>query len=96
MTNSKIDTHQNYFEIALRQIIGNLEKVRNSVIACISNLSGYYVHCPKNKRYMVKNNGTGFYKSERDFAVDVVTAILLIYKDLTKRENLMKCLLSKT
>ena len=53
--NSKIDTFQNYFGIALDQNIGNLEKMINSVIASHFHVSGYHVDCPRDKDALYKN-----------------------------------------
>ena len=101
LTNTKIDTLQNYFGIALRQNIGNLEAMTNAIMASLFHVSGYHANCPKTSDSWClyqrdKANGTNIYKPKGALPVDVRSAILPIYNDLTKPEMLIKCLHGKT
>ena len=101
MTNTKIDTLQNYFGIALRQNIGNLEAMTNAIMASLFHVSDYHANCPKTSDSWClyqrdKANGTNIYKPKGALPVDVRSAILPIYNDLTKPEMLIKCLHGKT
>ena len=46
LTDAKIDTLQNYFGIALRQNVGNLEMV-NACMASMYHVAEYHERCPK-------------------------------------------------
>ena len=47
LTNKKIDTLQNYFGIALRQNVGNLDAMTTAIMASMYHVCGYHVDCPK-------------------------------------------------
>ena len=96
-----IDTLQHFCRIEIRQNIGNLEKMRNSIKGSLFHVSEYYVNCPRDKNIWCnyqhdKTIGKVFThpKMIHQFMLDL--PILPIYNDLTKRESLMKCLHNKT
>ena len=96
LTNTKIDILQKYFGIALRNNIGDLEKMTNAIIASVYHVSEYHEKCPKTNESWCqfqrdKIEGTNFYKCKDGLPVDVRKAILPIYNDLTKPELLVKC-----
>ena len=46
LTTAKIDTLQNYFGIALRQNVGNLESMKKGCMASLYHVSSYHDMCP--------------------------------------------------
>ena len=48
LTDAKIDTLQNYFGIALRQNIGDIEEMISACKASMCHVAGYHDNCPKN------------------------------------------------
>lgn len=101
LTDAKIDTLQNYFGIALRQNCGDLDEMITSCKASMFHVAGYHDNCPKSKstwcQYQLdKINNTNFFKDKGSFPLDVRAAILPVYTDLCKPENLKKCLHGKT
>ena len=49
LTNAKIDTLQNYFGNALRQNIGDIDKMISACKASMFHVTGYHDNCPKNQ-----------------------------------------------
>ena len=101
LTDAKIDTLQNYFGIALRQNIGNLDAMVKGCMASMYHVAGHHESCPKSSESWCqfqkdKFLGTKEYKSKGELPLDIRMAILPIYKDLCKKENLSKCLHGKT
>ena len=101
MTDAKIDTLQNYFGIALRQNVGDLDQMVTATKASMYHVAGYHDNCPKGYNtwcqfQLDKLNGTKLYKDKGGFPLDVRQAILPIYNDLCKPENLSKCLHGRT
>ena len=101
LTDAKIDILQNYFGIALRQNTGNLDKMVSATKASMYHVAGYHDNCPKDenswcKFQLDKLNGTDTYKYKGGFPSDVRKAILPVYMDLCKPENLAKCLHGRT
>jgi hypothetical protein len=101
LTDARIDTLQNYFGIALRQNVGNLEDMLKSCLGSMYHVSGYHNSCPKSVNTWCqfqkdKLEGTSLYKSKGELPVDVRKAILPIYTALCKPEMLEKCLHGKT
>ena len=85
---TKIDVLQNYFAIALRNNVGDLEKMTNAVIASVYHVSEYQEKCPKTTESWCQFQrdtieGTIFF-IKYGLPVDARKAILLIYHDLTK------------
>ena len=73
----------------------------NAIMASLFHVSGYHANCPKTSDSWClyqrdKANGTNIYKPKGALPVDVRSAILPIYNDLTKPEMLIKCLHGKT
>ncbi|XP_066932065.1 uncharacterized protein [Clytia hemisphaerica] len=100
LTDAKIDCLQNYFGIALRQNVNNLDEMVKSTKASMFHVAGYHDNCPNHKdswcQYNLdKLNGTNFYK-KKGFPLDVRQAILPTYNDLCTREKLEKCLHGRT
>ena len=100
LTDAKIDVLQNYFGIAQRQNVNDLDEMVKSTKASMFHVAGYHENCPKQKESwcqynLDKLNGTKFYK-KKGFPLDVRQAILPTYNDLCQRENLVKCLHGRT
>ena len=73
----------------------------NAIMASLFHVSDYHANCPKTSDSWClyqrdKANGTNIYKPKGALPVDVRSAILPIYNDLTKPEMLIKCLHGKT
>ena len=101
LTDVVIDKLQNYFGIALRQNGGNLEKMIIACKASMYHVAGYHDNCQKNSDswcqfQLDKLNGTSLHNEKYCLPLDVRQAILPIYIDLCKRENLAKCLHGRT
>ena len=101
LTNAIIDTLQNYFGIALRQNVGNLDNMTKAIMASLYHVSNYHDSCPKTSdtwcQYQKdKREFTKLYKPKSSLPVDIRKAILPVYTDLTKPELLVKCLHGKT
>ena len=47
LTNTKIDTMQNYFGIALHSNVGNLAAMKSVCMASMYHICGYHGNCPK-------------------------------------------------
>ena len=47
LVNKKIDTLQNYFGIALRDNVGNLDAMTTAIMASMYHVSDYHADCPK-------------------------------------------------
>ena len=101
LTNTKIDTMQNYFGIALGSNVGNLAAMKSACMALMYHICGYHDNCPKSEdtwcQYQKdKQDNTNYYKSKGDLPIDVRTTTLPIYQSLCKFETLEKCLYGKT
>ena len=101
LTDAKIDVLQNYFGIALRQNCGNLDQMILACKASMFHVAGYHDACPQGQeswcQYQLDRvNNTSLYKDKKVLPLDVRQAILPIYLDLCKRENLEKCLHGRT
>ena len=101
LTDAKIDTLQNYFGIALRQNIGNLDDMITGCKGSMYHVSEYHDNCPKNSQTWCqfqkdKLEGTNFHKSKGGLPLDVRKAIIPVYNDLCEPANLAKCLHGKT
>lgn len=100
LTDAKIDVLQNYFGIALRKNVNDLDKMVQGTKASMYHVAGYHDSCPNGEDSwcqfkLDQLNGTKLYK-KKGFPLDVRQAILPIYNDLCKRENLSKCLHGRT
>ena len=101
LTDAKIDTLQNYFGIALRQHVGDLDAMVNGCMASMFHVANFHDKCPKSddtwcQFWRDKIEGTNKHKEKGSLALSVRKAILPIYQDLCKHENLIKCLHGKT
>lgn len=101
LTDAKIDTLQNYFGIALRQNTGDINKMVSACKASMFHVAGYHDNCPKHETTWCQFqkdqlNGTNLYKNKGGLPLDVRAAILPVYNDLCKKENLAKCLHGRT
>ena len=102
LTDSKIDMLQNYFGIALRENVGNLESMINGCMASFYHIADYHEKCPKSSDTWCtyqkdKLDGTHLHKSNKgDIPIDIRKVILPIYCDLCKPENLAKSLHGRT
>ena len=101
LTTTKIDTLQNYFGIALRNNVGDLEKMTEAIMASLYHVSEYHEKCPKTPTTWClyqrdKLDGTNFYKVKKGLPTNIRKAIMPIYIDLCKPEILSKCLHGKT
>ena len=90
LTNTKIDTMQNYFGIALRSNVGNFAAMKSTCLASIY-ICDYHNNCPKSLdtrcQYQKEKQGnTSYYKSKGDLPIDVRRAILPIYQSHCKSE----------
>ena len=77
LTNTKIDTLQYYFRIALRQNIANLEAMTNAIMSSLFHVSDYHANLPKTSDSWClyqrdKANGTNVYKAKCALPVDVL------------------------
>ena len=101
LTDTKIDTLQNYFGIALRQNVGNLPRMKKSCMASMYHVAGYHESCPMSSdswcQYQLDRlNNTNHYEAKGELPMDVRQAILPTYLDLCKESMLEKCLHGKT
>ena len=73
----------------------------SAILASLYHVSDYHASCPKTADSWClyqrdKVNGTNYYKSKGSLLVDVRSAILAIYNDLTKPEIPSRCHHGKT
>ena len=90
LTDTKIDTLQNYIGIALRQNVGDLAAMTKACKASMYHVADYHDNCPKRRHSWCqfqkdKLLNTSEYKSKCGLPVDVRMAIVHIYNDLCKR-----------
>ena len=106
LTDATIDKLQNYYGIAIRSNPGNLDAMKNSILAslfhCASSANNNWHHyCPEGENSWCgfmrdKAKGTNEHKHGNGLPIAVVTAIKPIYKRLSSDELLKKCLDCKT
>ena len=101
MNDAKIDTLENYYGIALRQNVGDIDKMISACKVSMFHVAGYYDICLKNQNSWCQYqhdilNGSNFYKDKGGLQLDVRAAILPVHNDLFKRENFSKCLRRRT
>ena len=87
LTDTKIDTLQNYFGIAWRQNVGNLDAMTKACKASMFHVADYHDSCLKRRDSWCqfqkeKLLNTSLHKSKGGLPVDVRTSIILIYHDL--------------
>ena len=106
LTNATIDRLQNYYGIAIRQNVGNLEGMTKAVHATLfhvasSSTKNYNVHCPIGKFSWCRFNrdqasNTSTYKPVSGLPIDIIAKLKPTYNDLSNKELLSKCLHGKT
>ena len=106
LTDSMIDKLQNYYGIALRSNVGNLENMKKSIHAslfhvALSESNSWHNHCPQGKDSWCvfqadKANRVNTYKPGKGLPLDVISKVKPIYKDLSADKLLEKCLHGKT
>ena len=107
LTDAMIDRLQNFFGLAIRQNVGNLEGMKAGVLASLFHVASsksnnwHYPHCPTGpdswcKYNIDKPNGTQSYKPGPGLPLDIIAKIKPIYADLGKDSELEKCLQGKT
>ena len=84
LTDTKIDILQNYFGIALRQNVGNLDAMTKACKASMFHVADYHDSCPKRRDSWCQFQkdtllNTSLYKSKGGIPVDVRTSIIHIY-----------------
>ena len=67
LTNTKVDTVQNYYNIALCLNVGNLAATKSACMASMYHICGYHNNCPKSSdtwcQYQKdKQDNTKYYK----------------------------------
>ena len=100
LTGNTIDVLQNYFGIALRQNVSDLDAMIKATMASFYHVAGCHDKCPKTSdswcQYQLdQRNFTKKYK-EKLLPLDVRKHILPVYNDLCRPEMLEKCLHGKT
>ena len=107
LTDSTIDRLQNFFGLAIRQNTGDLVAMKSSALATLFHVASskvnnwHYPHCPTGasswcKFNSDKVNSTNTYKPGPGLPLDIVYKIKPVFEDLTKEDELRKCLHGKT
>ena len=102
LNNAVIDRLQNYFGIAIRTNVGNLEGMKKAIYASLFHVASseknqWHDHCPKGKDswcgfQVDEANGTKTYKSGGGLNKVVVSHVKPIFENLASDELLRKCL----
>ena len=106
MTNSTIDKLQNYYGMAIRQNVGNLEAMTKAVLATLfhvasSGKNNYHAQCPTGEFSWCRfnsdqANNTSTYKPGPGLPQEIIAKLKPMYNDLSSKELLTKCLHGKT
>ena len=106
MTNAIIDRLQNYYGIAVRQNVGDLQGMTKAIHSTLfhvasSKQNNYHVQCPVGKSSWCRYQKdiacrTTTYKPGPGLPLSVIQHVKPIYNDLSKNELLEKCLHGKT
>ena len=106
LTEALIDRLQNYYGIAIRSNVGNLEKMKQSIHATLfhvasSDVNNWHQHCPEGKESWCsfkadRANGTKTYKAGKGLPLAVLQHVKPIFKDLSEDSLLERCLHGKT
>lgn len=106
LTDSLIDTLQNYFGIALRSSHTTVPELRSALLAsffhvCSSEGRNFHTYCPKSSDSWCQyqrdqHNNTNLHKPGPGLDDDVIKEVKPIYSDLTKDQELSKCLHGQT
>jgi len=103
LTDSIIDRFQNFYGIAIRSNVGDLDKMKKAIYAVLFHVSSssknvWHDHCPDGKDSWCKYKrdkalGTALYKPGAGLPIEIVLKYLKpIFLDLSKEELLRKCL----
>ena len=102
LTASVIDKLQNYFGIALRSNVGDLQKMQDAILASLFHVASsendnFHVYFPRTHESWCQYqrdaiNNTNLYTPGAGISDDVIAVIKPAYADLTKPEILQKCL----
>ena len=106
LTDATIDKLQNYYGIAIRRNVGNLEGMKSCVSAALfhvasSSENSWHSHCPIGKdswcQYQVdKATGSSKYKPGPGLPKEVIKHVKPIFQELFHDSLLSKCLHGKT
>ena len=107
LTDAVIDRLQNFFGLAIRQNKGDLQGMKNAVLASLFHVASskthdyHFPHCPTGpdswcKLNADKANKTSTYKPGPGLPVNIIYKIKPIYEALSKDSELVKCLHGKT
>ena len=106
LTDRMIDRLQNYYGIAIRSNIGNLEGMKKAILATLihcasSSTKEYHTYCPIGPESWCrfqsdKANGTASYKSGPGLPLQLVAELKPVFARLSSDKLLLKCLHGKT
>lgn len=106
LTNAIIDRLQNYYGIAIRSNVNDLEGMQEAILATLfhvasSEKNNWHDHCPPGESSWCKFNrdkacGTNTYKPQAGLPLSIVSKLKPIYADLSQTDLLEKCLHGKT
>ena len=106
LTNVMIDRLQNYFGLAVRGNVNNLEGMKKGISAVLFDVgssanNNWHDHCPKRAnswcRYQKdKTTGENTYKPGARLPINVIKHLKPIFQDPSRDELLKKCLHGKT
>ena len=102
LNNAVIDRLQNYYGIAIRTNVGNLEGMKRAIYVSLLHVASseknkWHGHCPKGKyswcSFQVDEaNGTQHYKHGSGLNKVVISHVKPIFENLASDELLRKCL----
>ena len=106
ITNNVVDRLQNYYGMAIRSNVGNLDKMKKAIYAalfhvCSSVKYNYHVHCPTGVdswcTYQLDvANTTKMHKSTKGLPEEAIKYLKPIFESLSDDSLLLKCLHGKT
>ena len=102
LTDSLIDKMQNYYGIAIRANVGNLNEMKNAVLASFfhcasSDACPLYNYCPVGPDSWCRHQqGKQSYKHGAGLPLSIIAKVKPVYKRLSEDELLQKCLHGKT
>ena len=106
LTDTIIDRLQNYYGLAIRNNVGNLENMRKATLAALFHLASssdhsYHDHCPDGAKSWCQYkadmaNNTTLYKPGPGLPKIVIYHVKPIFADLSDPALLEKCLHGKT
>ena len=106
LTNAIIDRLQNYYGIAVRSNVGNLEEMKKAIHASLFHVASsreqnWHQHCPDGEDSWCafkadKASGKNQYKPGQGLPTEVVKHVKPIFQDLSNDDLLSKCLHGKT